>query len=275
VSYGSLEEALTFGSELERQFICPAHDDHNASASVNSVSGLWCCYACGAAGRADLDTIEISATGVVKMTAKLFDQLTTENKFTESWLNVFDSTGPGDYWLSRFDVTTCHHFRLGSAPGVATYPLRDNEGQVLGVVTRDLTGRRKEKYRYPARVNVSNYLIDYHRVSGDDLILVEGMSDVCAVHEAGFAAVGSYRAGISSAQALLLRKYQPRTLWVAYDQDRAGDEGYSKVLAKLDWAFHVKRLWWSDYKDLAEIPVDLRRQMLAEVTNKPALVALS
>jgi hypothetical protein len=274
VAYRSVEDALTLGYELERQFVCHVHDDHNASASVNSVTGLWVCYACGSAGRVDLDTMQISATGVVKLTERLFESLTTTNRFTESWLNVFDSQGPGDYWLSRFSPEVCRYYRLGTAPHVATYPMRDNEGQVLGVISRSLDGIGP-KYRYPPRVSVSEYLIDFHRVTGDDLILVEGMSDVAACRDAGFTAVGSYHAGISSAQAKLLRRYQPRTLWVAYDQDRAGEEGFSKVLAKLDWSFHVKRLWWDSYKDLADIPVDLRREMLSEVINKPLLSALS
>ena len=35
-----------------RSIHCPVHDDRNASASVNTGTGLWTCYACDAGGDA-------------------------------------------------------------------------------------------------------------------------------------------------------------------------------------------------------------------------------
>lgn len=272
MSYASLEDALLFGSGQERSFLCPYHPDHNASASINSVTGLWCCYACGAAGKAGSEALSFDANGVAQFTKLLFEEMSRDDYYPESWLNLFDASGPGDYWLSRFDESTCRHFRFGSAPQVATYPMRDNTGCVMGVVTRDLTGNRPAKYMYPKGVHVSEYLANFHAVNDDHLILVEGMADVAAVHEVGFQAVGSYRAGLSTAQATLLRKHQPKTLWVAYDQDKAGNDGYSQVLCKLGYAFNVKRLWWTDYKDIAEMPPPLRQEMLATTLARVTLV---
>lgn len=35
-----------------RKVLCPVHDDRNASASVNTSTGLWTCFTCGAGGDA-------------------------------------------------------------------------------------------------------------------------------------------------------------------------------------------------------------------------------
>ena len=34
----------------ERSWKCPVHDDTHASASINTNTGLWTCFACGAGG---------------------------------------------------------------------------------------------------------------------------------------------------------------------------------------------------------------------------------
>ena len=36
----------------ERSWKCPVHDESHASASVNTNTGLWTCFACGAGGDA-------------------------------------------------------------------------------------------------------------------------------------------------------------------------------------------------------------------------------
>ena len=119
---------------------------------------------------------------------------------------------------------------------------------------------------FPAQVQVANYLIDYHRVDSDVILLVEGMTDVAAVYETGHpVALGCYKAGLSDAQAKLIYKYAPRRVLIGYDMDDAGDQAYAKALAKLSYHYPVQRLWWSDYKDLAAIPVKDRAVMLDEV----------
>lgn len=274
--YNSLEDALTFGFELERPYRCEAHDDHNASASVNSVSGLFFCYTCGHAGRVDPEKIEITNEGLSRHMTKTYRRLTEEHRYSESWLATFDGAGPGEYWLNRFSAETCRYYRLGSAPGVATYPMRDNAGRVLGIVSRDTTGERLQKYLYPQGVSTSDYLIDYHRVCSPVVVLVEGMADVAAVHEAGYPiALGCYRAGLSAAQVRLLAKYEPTRILVAYDQDKAGDAGFAKVHAALGREFKVERMWWDDaYKDVAEIPVGLRAQMLDALVGHGSITTL-
>lgn len=264
MSYGSLEEAMTLGYELERSYICAAHDDHNASASVNSVTGWYFCAACGHRGKVNESDLVLTPEGLKKFLERL-EQIKGQI-FPESWLNTFDVCGPGPYWSSRYSQDTCKHYRLGTAHDVATYPMRNNIGQVLGVVTRDLTGERKARYMYPQGVQVSQYLIDYHRVDTDTVMLCEGMSDVAAVYETGHQiALGCYKAGLSRKQADLIRKYSPKTILVGFDMDKAGHMAAQAVKDELGQEFHVKRLVWSDYNDLAAIPLAERTEMLNEI----------
>jgi DNA primase len=270
MNYASIEEAMVYGYGVERSFQCHVHGDHNPSASVNSVTGLWFCYACGAKGKYNVADIppDKAATQLVRY----IDRMEQEKRYySENWLDVYDSQGPGTYWLSRFSANTCADFRLGhdSAGRFATIPVRDLLGRVLGVVRRDLTGEDPAKYRYPPGVTMSELLFNYPDCTGDVLMLTEGATDAIAAVEAGWEdVVATYRNGISRAQTALIHEYQPKTVLVAYDQDKAGEAGYQAVRYHLGPRYKVDRLTWSDYKDLASIPVSDRRDMMKQLADQ-------
>jgi len=274
--YRDLESALLYGYGVERQYVCTNHPDHNASASVNSLTGLFVCYACGHAGKVDPKDLHYDVEGVLRYTRETAEAMTKVNPFTETYLNLFDSTGPGEYWLSRFSPETCRRFRLGHSTGVATYPMRDETGAVIGIVTRDTTGQREQKYKYPPRVSVSDHIIEAWRCTSDIVVLVEGMADAAAVYEAGFdCALGTYKAGLSKAQAAILRRYAPTTLLCAYDQDAAGDKGWTTVRDQLRYVCKVQRVEWDTYNDVAEMPLSDRREMLTELVGKRAMARVA
>ena len=190
--------------------------------------------------------------------------------YPESWLDLYDSQGPGEYWLSRFSRMTCITHRLGqdSSGGFATIPVRDSTGDVYGVIRRDLTGKDPAKYRYPPGVNISTFMYGYHRAEGDVLVLTEGATDAIAAEEAGWSsAVASYRNGLSRAQVDLVLKYAPKALLVAYDQDAAGNHGSQQVINALRGQVRVDRLQWDTYKDVASMPLEERVRMFAAVAE--------
>lgn len=256
MGWASLEEALTLGYGVERAFVCPVHGSDNAHASVNSISGLWFCYSCKAAGKVDLSTMDYNITAVQKTIERLDEVLTPPRVYSESYLNIYDSTGPGNYWLSRYPREACEHFRLGQAPDgtYATMPIRNVAGKLLGVVRRDLTGKDPAKYRYPSEVKMSDHVFNLDQVKTQTLVLVEGATDAVAAWTVGVdMTVGMYGSSCSYAQRDLIRKYYPDRIVVAYDQDDAGEKGFQRVNQMLGADFRVDRLYWDTYKDLSEM----------------------
>lgn len=109
------------------------------------------------------------------------------------------------------------------------FPLCDSGGRVIGFSGRVFRGEGEE----PKYLNVSNtplfkkgevvYGLHLARQgSPEELVLVEGYTDVIALHQAGFAnAIATMGTALTDSQARLLRRYVGRVL-LAYDRDAAG-----------------------------------------------------
>lgn len=265
--YASVEDALVRGYGIERAFRCHVHDDKHASASINSLTYKWFCFSCGAGGtyRGEMDPVAFHLA-----IANVMDRMDrVERVYPEAYLSLFDSLGPGDYWLSRFGEPICHEHRLGvSMDGrYATLPVRDVTGRIMGTIRRDLTGEDQCKYRYPPGVGMSKYLYNYHRCEGDVILLTEGATDAIAAEEAGFPnAMATYRNGLSVAQVALLRRYAPSLVLICYDQDGAGDSGAATAATQLA-GFTTQRVVWTDYKDLSSIPMGPRVELMTALKN--------
>lgn len=258
----TIEEAMLYGCGVERQFVCPVHADTNPSASVNAATGWWVCYGCGAKGRFNSDTLDTDA--VVANIERFLQESDEARERSEAFLDQFDTLGPGEYWLSRFSREIAVQHRLGQCYDgtYATIPMRDEVGRLLGIIKRDLTGKLP-KYLYPAKVKVSRQLYNYHRCSGDRLILTEGATDAIAAEEVGWPdAMATYRNGLSKYQVEMLIRYAPKEVYVAYDQDDAGNRGYEQIVRVLGRHTDVYRLSWAGYKDLTAIPTHERKNLV-------------
>lgn len=77
------------GEGDERKALCPFHDDHNPSFSVNVNTGLWRCYSCGIGG------------SVIDLLARF------ENKSPSDFLKSFRSNGNDSHPPQKFDWNRC------------------------------------------------------------------------------------------------------------------------------------------------------------------------
>lgn len=265
-AYASLEEALTVGHGIEREFVCPEGHSTNAHASVNSLTGWWFCFSCHAKGHVDMSRVEMDPYALRRNAEIVQEKLASVTRvYSDSWLAQYDATGPGDYWLGRYSEPACRLHRLGHAPdgSYATIPVRTPQGALLGVIRRDLTGFDKAKYRYPGGLNMSELLYNYENCAGDTIMLVEGATDVVAATEVSYMnAMAVYGSRLSKAQQKLLHQYQPERILVAFDQDEAGEAGYRQIRDTMGYSYPVQRLWWEGYKDLSAIPAEERSEML-------------
>lgn len=268
MSWRTIEDALTLGYGTERSFLCPVHEDRTPSASVNALTGLWVCYTCGASGKVDLDRVEIDPDSVIREMRKYTRIVEEETRhYAEGWLDIYDASGPGDYWQGRFLPETCQQFRLGEDPNGewATYPLRDNQGQILGLVRRALAGQ-PEKYKYPRGVDITQYLFNYHACTGDVLVLTEGATDAIAAVEVGHEAMAVYGSRASAKQKIAMRRYAPRAVILGFDADDAGDKAAATWEKALVGVLCVRATWHPSLgKDLAGMPVATRAQVLNSV----------
>jgi DNA primase len=123
--------------------------------------------------------------------------------------------------------------------GRITFPLCDHRGHVLGFGARTLSGT-------PKYLNTSDNEL-FHKgtiVYGADLaraaaaragrvVLVEGYTDVIALHQAGVPeAVGSMGTALTEAQVGALARLAPRALF-CQDPDTAGQEAVRRAIAEL------------------------------------------
>ena len=272
----SLEDAMENGWGAERPYLCQVHGDSNPSASVNSLTGAFICYTCGHRGKYfQEETTEL----VIKQALYYLDKLEAreqyeENYKPESWLSQFTVLGPGDYWLGRYTEGACQHFKLGQdGDSYATIPLRTPTGELCGVIKRSLDPTQKRKYLYPKGFKMHDTLWNYHQCQGDILVLTEGATDVVAAWEAGHPdAMAIMGSDVSDTQARLLRRYNPAVIYAAFDQDAAGEQAYEALCRKL-WDLRVERLWWSDYKDLSEIPLSDRKRLMSSLSMRTSVDA--
>jgi hypothetical protein len=268
----TLEQALAKGHGQWRSFTCPKHEDANPSARVNTTTGKWVCMVCHATG---------TTTGYVpdydRMIEETLELLSAESLVkTESWLDQFDSGPVHEYWLSRFPEDVCRTYRLGwdGVREKPCYPVRDVTGSPLGVTHRNLENDGP-KYKYPKGVLTSELLFGVEELrQSDEILLVEGAMDVCAVREAGHDAVGSYGSMLYPKQLRQIVALEPRIVWIAYDMDKAGYIGASDAEWSLSLAGVLcRRLFWDDrYSDLAEMDIETRIRTLSNALAIPSTV---
>jgi Toprim-like/CHC2 zinc finger len=252
----TLAEALRWGHGIERSFLCPEHGDSRPSASVNIIKRKWHCFTCHAHG--DLNgEARLVEPDYQKMKLWLDNKLAEGTVYPESWLSRYDAGPVHPYWLARVGEVAARRFRLGydAEADAVTYPLRDEAGQVLGVVRRSLGGEGP-KYKYPAGIDVGRLLFNYTQDHREAVVLAEGALDAIALWNVGVDALAIYGSRLSVAQVRLIDKIDPEFIYTAYDMDDAGWLAYReteqafrhRLVTRLTWP----RAWGGDIDEIGE-----------------------
>ena len=250
----TLEEAIAKGRGTERAFSCHAHANRSITASVNVMKGVWYCYSCAAHGEIEdhVPTVE-DALSILSGEKRA-------RTYAEEWLDAFDMDYSSPYWVSRVGIEVAYANRCGTdiLTGTPTYPIRDEDGAVVGLVTRHDT--EGPKYKYPYGVSTSRALYGPMKRC-DVLVLCEGAGDVMALQQAGLPegwnAVGCYGAGIHYPQVSLVANMAPRVVVAAFDDDLAGQAANERAYVSIDDLAPVLSHRWSTFggKDPGEIPL--------------------
>jgi len=264
----TLAEALRYGRGVERPFLCPEHGDSRPSASVNVVKGKWFCYTCHAHGELTGEA-RLAEPEYHLMRLWLDQRLEERHVYPEGWLNQYDAGPVHPYWLRRVGADAARRFRLGADPDGAavTYPLRDPDGDVLGVVRRALEGDGP-KYRYPRGVDIGGLLFGYTPVARPAVVLTEGALDAIALWNVGVEAFAIYGSRLSAAQVRLIDRIDPEYVYTCYDMDQAGWRAYQdterafrhRLVGRLTWP----RAWGGD---IDEIGPTRRRKVVDDLVS--------
>ncbi|TWU07755.1 toprim domain-containing protein [Stieleria varia] len=164
-----------------------------------------------------------------------------------------------DQLAASLGVTTqsLDHLRVGldQSTGASTWPMRDADGNVIGVRMRDWR-RTGQKWSLIG----SHSGLFFHRVRPNDvprgrLFIVEGASDTAAALSMGLWAIG--RASCSSSSRFVLdyvRRHTPEKITLIADNDEAGIGGARRLATQIQHRGHRVEILIppSEYSDLRQ-----------------------
>lgn len=216
---------------------CLWHEDSKASMQFNIEKGLFVCFGCGAAGgmkklerhlgiRVIEDQIDIQS---------IREKLAALKREPRADLPVLDESHllrykfPNRYWKGRgFDDSTIKAFDLGIDPmgDFASIPIRNVNGELLGIIKRFLAKDADLKYKYPKGFKRQLNLFGSWMVEQDEdaytVVLNEGALDSIKVWQTGIPAMAVYGSSISPSQIRILRRLGVRKVILFFDNDAAG-----------------------------------------------------
>lgn len=261
--------------------LCPFHGDRHPSLSVNEEKGSFVCYACGERGDVFAFVSKIENIGFIeavkKLTGKNVNQLTTMDdgqlpikkkekgeggsvdakrlpiekiqKENEIFLASLMPVGSGCSELTP----TWLDFGVGQSPFMVSkywwsmrnrlvFPVRDEEGRLVGFAGRWLSGEEEKKKYVNSRTSelYRKSELLYGLYEGREAIcregcvfLVEGYKDVLAMHAAGFKHTVGLCGTILSKEHIALLKRYATSVRVMLDADKAGRKGTDEIIPAL------------------------------------------
>ncbi len=211
---------------------CPFHEDENPSLLVNPT--FWRCLACGARGKTEslLDILSRIPKPVEGRKRKAVNRLTyLINEFGINGLLRYVST-PSYYMLKRgIDEKHQREVGVGTVEGMVIFPVKNNFGEVSGIVGRYVDEGVKPKYIVPAGQKPMLFSPDWRAVlSASKVFVVWGMVDALTLFVLGFPVV-TPTSGVGASPTLFdwLRK----TLILV--PDRGEEAQVTKVCSYLGW----------------------------------------
>lgn len=279
----SLGLEIKFETNSEIIMDCPFCADARANLSVNSGTGLYHCWRCGAADRraaGDLPRLVMSMRSVsrysaleyliehgtyasgkelLRMARKAFRPKTSRLVFEDHSETVNYYFAPKHpYWRERgISQRTAEKFHLGydHKREHAIIPVFF-EGTPIGIIRRANNKWTPWKYKEPRNFPKEYILFGIDQCKGEDIIITEGPIDAMKVHEAGYNAVAALGASFSPQQAQLLVDMGPKKITMMTDEDMGGE-----VLATKIWeTVPLRNIYFTRFpegrKDPGEMTVD-------------------
>jgi len=167
------------------------------------------------------------------------------------------------YSLTDADGWGCGVCEAGRYMHRLVLPVTAGDG-LAGWQARDMTGKAKEKYRFPKGFKAAYHLYGLDRIAdkAEEVVLVEGVFDVWRAAQAGVQVVGTFGAHLNPPQVSLLYSRGVRRLVFLWDADATGKA--RAEASGLRGLFESTVIRMPPGKDPDECEVDELRSLLRE-----------
>lgn len=236
----------TYKSGRELLVLCPFHNDHTPSMSINLEDGRWYCFQESRGGTYIELVSELKRDNNFSVaTAEPYQA--QEIPMLQSWADRGFTTAMLLKWGIQWDEDV-HAMRI---------PVLTDGGAIVAHIWRAPEGV-EPKYRYDAGFAKSNALFGLWRLPNpcrERVVLVEGPLDAIWVQDCGIPCVAILGSSLSEDQLDLLLAHGIRKVVLCFDNDSAGVQAtYNArgILKKAGlWAYQAHLP--GRYKDIQEV----------------------
>ena len=144
------------------------------------------------------------------------------------------------------------------------FPITFNN-TLVGVTLRRVNNRDYPKWMHqPTKIVTGQILYNYDKITPFEPVgVVEGILDVWKYHQIGITnVVATFGANLTKEQERLLIK-KTDTIWLSYDNDKAGNKATIKAIDKLKYKANLTKVMLPNNTD----PCDLEDKELKEIYN--------
>lgn len=271
------ERHLRVGAKSGNEWMvfCPWHDNTDSPAmQFNVDKGLFICFGCGVRGNiaalqkqlgikwnvqdGDINTVrsKLEALGTPKRVQRVLPEDALKRwHFPATWA------------LDRgFKKSTIEAFDLGYDPldNYGTIPVRNIEGELVGVIKRFMDPDIFPRYKYPKHFRRTANIFASWMVAEDErdhVVICEGSLDAMKVWQAGYPAIAVFGSSINPSQIRVLRSLGIGRVTLFFDNDKAGRKTTQQALG---WTQHLR-----DNKIVKEYrkDTDLRRDFIVDIAR--------
>lgn len=276
-------------SQSEYSVLCVFHKDTNASMRINVDKGVFFCHGCGVKGGMVKLARQLGVpyrfdAGEARM-ASLMMKLEKLNKgggeekprvMPESMLTRYTSI-PTNYWtdpISKggrgFNQETVEAFDLGYDPlnDAAIIPIRNMDGELLGVTKRYFNPDGKRRYKDPLGFKkTDNLFASWFAKESESptIVICEGPLDAIKIWQAGHPAVALFGSHVTEKQILLLRRMGTVSVVLFFDNDDPG-----RKIFKMSKGFTEEKVDDDNTKWVYTPETDLRRHFVVKRAKYPS-----
>jgi len=247
--------------------LCPFHDDNVQSCAINTVKGVWICFA--GCGQGSLFSFFMKYWGIgyeevvsrlkkdeTSFDINMFDEFEeVEEEMPEVTFPFHSGYVPPWIFDRGFNRETLR--KWGGAIdnfGSLVLPIHTGEGKLVGWLSR--RQHVTPKYLYSKGLRKSKVLFGQDLVQGesDFVCITEGSLDTMWLDQHGFASVALLGAHISRRQQELALTLPTKELVLCLDNDDAGSIGLEKAMTCLQPKCMVSYIKLpKEYKDVQEV----------------------